>query len=105
MILTNEIQILGARLSIYEKEGNEYFLASEVGEVVGYSKSNISKMVSKIDDDEKTRELVEVKKSVLKNGNSSNGSKQYRWFLNKDGLYELLFLGKNEKSVEFKKRS
>jgi len=32
---------------------------------------------------------------------SEVGNKQYRWFLSKDGLYELLFLGKNDKCKKF----
>ena len=105
-----KVELLGKEFQLYEKDGEKYFSASEVGELVGYSKSNVSKLVSQVEDDEKTKVCVSVK-SIPKNGNptskdgnSNNGAKQYRWFLTKDGLYELLFLGKNEKCKEFKKQ-
>lgn len=97
-----KVEILGNVLKLYTKNGERYFSASEVGGMLKYSKSNISKLVAQVEDDEKIKCSVKVS---FQNRNSANGVRktQEKWFLTKDGLYELLFLGKNEKCKEFKK--
>lgn len=107
MRILSTIEILGNELILYTENEMDYFSASEVGEMIGYSKANTSKMVAKIDEDEKIKCCIDKKSLGFKNGNVSYSHNDPRnreqWFLNKDGLYELLFLGKNEKSVKFKK--
>lgn len=91
-------KILGNDFGVFYLDGIMYFSASEVGEMIGYSKSNISKMVSKVDDDEKTQFVAETK------GKHVNSRNRPQWFLTKDGLFEMLFQSRKEMAKEFKKQ-
>lgn len=92
-----KVEILNRKLSLYIKDNQEYFSAIEVGEILEYSKANISKMVSKVDEDEKTKICVHT------NSTNSKARNQEQWFLTKDGLYELLFQSRKPIAKEFKK--
>ena len=101
-----KVKILGEELQLYEKEREKYFLASEIGKMLSYSQANISKLVAQVEEDEKLKDWIECDKVFSttlnaiqdRNTTSKAGKRQYKWFLTKDGLFELLFLGKNEKS-------
>lgn len=91
-----KVKILGKELQIFEENKEKYFSASEVGEMLEYSLANISKMVVKIDDEEKKQFCVHTKSTSTKARN------QNQWFLTKDGLFELLFQSRKPIAKEFK---
>ena len=70
------------------------FLAKEVANWIDYSESNVSKMLSNIDDDEKTT------RTIITSG--SNYQTQ-AWFLTEDGLYEVLMQSRKPIAKQFKK--
>jgi len=92
-----KVKILGTELQVYSKDGERYFSASEVGEMLEYSIANISKMVNKVDEDEKKQFCVHT------NSTNTKARNQNQWFLTKDGLYELLFQSRKPIAKEFKK--
>ena len=98
MKFIDKVTILNKEISLYESNGEKYFSASEVGEILEYSKANISKMVKNVDEDEKKQFCVHT------NSTSTKARNQNQWFLTKDGLYELLFQSRKDVAKEFKKQ-
>lgn len=92
-----KVEILGNELQLYADDEERYFSAKEVGEILEYSLANISKMVSKVDENEKKQICVHT------NSTSTKARNQYQWFLTKDGLHELLFQSRKPIAKEFKK--
>lgn len=92
-----KVKILGNNLQIYTNEKEKYFSAKEVGKMLDYSIANISKMVSKVDEEEKQRFCVHTKSTSAKARN------QKQWFVTKDGLHELLFQSRKDIAKKFKK--
>ncbi|MEY8321491.1 BRO family protein [Lachnospiraceae bacterium 46-61] len=70
------------------------FLAKEVASWIDYSESNVSKMLSNIDDYEKTT------RTIITSG--SNYQTQ-AWFLTEHGLYEVLMQSRKPIAKQFKK--
>lgn len=86
MNVIDKINIAGIDLNVYKGSDNmKYFLAGEIGEMLGYSKSNVSKMVSKIDSNKKIKELIISAKKT----NCKARMTQCRWFLTEEGMAEL----------------
>lgn len=78
--IIKEQEVLGKEFKIYGTIEEPLFLAKDVAEWIDYSVSNVSKMLDKVDDDEKTTRTI-----------STNGNyKTEAWFLTEDGLYEVL---------------
>lgn len=87
-------EVLGREFQIYGTAENPLFLATDVAELIEHS--NVSAMISSIDDDEK-----EYRKQSLENYSAGNPNK---WFLTKNGLYEVLMLSRKPIAKEFKKK-
>lgn len=88
-ILNNQ-EVLGKQFAVYGDIDNPLFLAKDVANMIGHS--NVSKMLSNVDDDEK----------VLTNSYTLGGS-QEMWFLTEYGLYEVLMQSRKPIAKEFKK--
>ena len=84
-------EILGKQLTMYGDFEDPLFLAKEVAE---WTESNVSKMLSNIDDNEKTT------RTIITSG--SNYQTQ-AWFLTEDGLYEVLMQSRKPIAKQFKK--
>lgn len=82
--------ILGKEFEIYGDFENPLFLAKDVAEIIEHS--DTSKMVSKIDEDEKTVRTMFV-----------SGQNRDCLFLTENGLYEVLMLSRKPVSKQFKK--
>ena len=87
-------EILGKQLTMYGDFEEPLFLAKEVANWIDYSESNVSKMLSNIDDNEKTT------RTIITSG--SNYQTQ-AWFLTEDGLYEVLMQSRKPIAKQFKK--
>ena len=86
--------ILDKTFNIYGDVDNPLFLAKDVAEWIDYSVSNVSKMLDKVDNDEKTT------RTIITNGNY----KTEAWFLTEDGLYEVLMQSRKPIAKQFKKK-
>lgn len=90
----NKQEILGKKFKMYGTIEEPLFLAKDVAEWIDYSVSNVSKMLDKVDDDEKTTHTI-----------STNGNyKTEAWFLTEDGLYEVLMQSRKPVAKQFKKK-
>lgn len=87
--IKNEM-ILGKEFCIYGDKDNPLFLAKDVAEMIEHS--NVSKMLSNIDEDEK--QLIQI--GTLTNSYSA-------WFLTEYGLYEVLMQSRKPIAKQFKK--
>lgn len=98
MIMNNRLEIieqrevLGKDFKIYGDYENPLFLAKDVAEWIEHS--NVSKMVSQLESDEKT---------TLTIGYSGNKTTN-QIFLTEDGLYEVLMQSRKPIAKEFKKQ-
>ena len=90
----NEQVVLEKVFRVYGDLENPLFLAKDVAEWIDYSVSNVSKMLDKVDDDEKTT------RTIITNGNY----KTEAWFLTEDGLYEVLMQSRKPIAKQFKKK-
>lgn len=90
LMIFDERKVLGKDFKIYGTKDNPLFLAKDVAVWIGHS--NVSKMVSTIDEEEK-----EIHKlSTLTNGYTAI-------FLTEDGLYEVLMQSRKPIAKQFKK--
>ena len=87
-------EILGKQLTMYGNFEEPLFLAKEVANWIDYSESNVSKMLSNIDDDEKTTRTIIM---------SGSNYQTQAWFLTEDGLYEVLMQSRKPIAKQFKK--
>ncbi len=81
-------EVLNKDFKIYGDLDNPLFLAKDVAEWIEYDVSNVSKMVKKVDEDEKV---------VTRTNNTS------ATFLTEDGLYEVLMQSRKPIAKKFKK--
>lgn len=93
--IINEQVVLGKDFKVYGDFENPLFLAKDVAEWIGYSKTsqgyyNTSKMLMTIDEDEK-----------ITITNSNSGGKKI--YLTEDGLYEVLMQSRKPIAKQFKK--
>ena len=79
-----KVELLGKEFQLYEQDGQSYFSAKIVGEILGYSTSNISKMVKNIDENEKTQICVSSQTT------STKARSQEQWFLTKKGFITVI---------------
>lgn len=95
--MKNEIQvldnreILGKKVMTYGDIENPLFLARDVAGWIDHT--DLSRMVSLVDEDEKLKRTLYVA-----------GQKREMWFLTEDGLYEVLMQSRKPIAKEFKKK-
>lgn len=94
----NELKIIDER-KVMEKDFKIYgtveeplFLAKDVANWIEYSESNVSKLVSLVDENEKVRSII-----------TTLGGSQEAWFLTEDGLYEVLMQSRKPIAKAFKR--
>ena len=85
-------KVLGKDFKIYGTKENPLFLAKDVANWIEYDSTQIKKMISKVDEEEKVRNNV-----------TTPGGIQNTWFLTEDGLYEVLMQSRKPIAKEFKK--
>lgn len=88
-IVTTQL-IMGREFTVYGTTDEPLFLAKDIATCIEHT--NVSMMLSKIEDDEK--ELVQL--GTLNNAYSA-------WFLTEDGLYEVLMQSRKPVAKSFKK--
>lgn len=86
--IINEQEVLGKNFKIYGNVNNPLFMAKDVAEWIDYGISNVSKMVKKVDDDEKFYARINNTSAI---------------FLTEDGLYEVLMQSRKPIAKQFKK--
>ena len=86
----DEREVLGIHFRVYGDIENPLFLAKDVAEWIEHS--NPRMMLQKIDEDEK-----------VVNNVYTLGGNQEAWFLNEDGLYEVLMQSRKPIAKQFKK--
>lgn len=85
-------EVLNRDFKIYGDLDNPLFLAKDVAEWIGYDKTQLSKMLKNVDDEDKVRNNV-----------TTLGGVQKTWFLTEDGLYEVLMQSRKPIAKKFKK--
>lgn len=86
-------EILGKNFEFYGTIEEPLFLAKDVAEWIEYDKSSVSKMLAKVDTDEKVRNTI-----------PTPGGNQETWFLTEDGFYEVMMQSRKPKAKEFKRQ-
>ena len=92
--IINEQVVLGKEFRMYGDIENPLFLAKDVAEWIEHS--NITKMLSSVDEDEKVKIRPNQKLGLLTSNNEYN-------FLTEDGLYEVLMQSRKPIAKQFKK--
>ena len=87
-------EVLGKHFRVYGDIENPLFLAKDVAEWIEHS--NITKMLSSVDEDEKVKIRPNQKLGLLTSNNEYN-------FLTEDGLYEVLMQSRKPIAKQFKK--
>lgn len=87
-----EKAVIGKNFKIYGTYDNPLFLAKDIATWIGYSISNVSKLVNVVDEEEKVRNII-----------TTLGGDQETWFLTEDGLYEVLMQSRKPIAKVFKK--
>ena len=90
----DEREVLGKHFRVYGDIKNPLFLAKDVAEWIEHS--NITKMLSSVDEDEKVKIRPNQKLGLLTSNNEYN-------FLTEDGLYEVLMQSRKSIAKQFKK--
>lgn len=83
-------ELLGKSFSVYGTSEQPLFLAKQIAEIIKVS--NVSDLVSRIENDEKVLGLTDTL-----------GGNQQSWFLTEDGLYEILMQSRKPIAKQFKK--
>ncbi len=89
-IVLKQAELCGRQFAVYGTPENPLFKAQDVASIIGHS--NISVMLSLVDNDEKG-----VKQLLTPGGN------QQVWMLTEDGLYEILMQSRKPIAKQFKK--
>lgn len=87
-----EKAVIGKNFKIHGTYDNPLFLAKDIATWIGYSISNVSKLVNVVDEEEKVRNII-----------TTLGGDQETWFLTEDGLYEVLMQSRKPIAKVFKK--
>lgn len=95
--IIEEREVLNKTFKIYGDFENPLFLARDVAEWIGHS--NVTKMLSSIDEDEKV--IIKIPTNNLLEGLQSNT--EYT-FLTENGLYEVLMLSRKPIAKEWKNK-
>ena len=86
----DERVVLGKHFRVYGDIENPLFLAKDVAEWIEHSDRN--KMLKTVDEDEKVKNII-----------PTLGGNQEAWFLNEDGVYEVLMQSRKPIAKQFKK--
>ena len=97
-VIDSEV-ICNQQVNVYGTREKPLFLAKDVAKWLGHS--NPSKMISKIDDDEKMV-IYDISDSYIPSESDSYKANNYL-FLTEFGVYEVLMLSRLPKAKEFKK--
>ena len=92
--IIDEREVLGKHFRVYGDIENPLFLAKDVAEWIEHS--NITKMLSSVDEDEKVKIRPNQKLGLLTSNNEYN-------FVTEDGLYEVLMQSRKPIAKQFKK--
>ena len=90
----DEREVLGKHFRVYGDIENPLFLAKDVAKWIEHS--NITRMLSSVDEDEKVKIRPNQKLGLLTSNNEYN-------FLTEDGLYEVLMQSRKPIAKQFKK--
>lgn len=90
--IIDERKVLEKDFKIYGTVEEPLFLAKDVANWIEYSESNVSKLVSLVDENEKVRSII-----------TTLGGSQEAWFLTEDGLYEVLMQSRKPIAKAFKR--
>ena len=85
-----ETELCGQQFAVYGTPQEPLFRAADVAKWINHS--DVSKMIQKVDDDEKGTNIVRTP-----------GGNQEVWFLTEDGLYEVLMQSRKPIAKQFKK--
>lgn len=91
--LIEEREVFEKKFRIYGDFENPLFLARDVAEWIEYDLTSINKMLNKVDENEKVRNII-----------PTLGGNQEMWLLTEDGLYEVLMLSRKPVAKEWKKK-
>lgn len=96
--IIDQREIFGKQFKMYGDLDNPIFLAKDVAEWIDYAKTgngayNVSAMLATVDEGEKL-----VSKILI------SGQMREMWFLNEDGLYEVLMQSRKPIAKKFKKK-
>ena len=78
--------ILGMQFDIYHDVNDPWFMASQIAEAVEYSSKNVDRMLRLVRSCDKER----VDMSNYPTRRRVNRGTPYKWFVNEDGLYDIL---------------
>lgn len=90
--IIDERKVLEKDFKIYGTVEEPLFLAKDVANWIEYSESNVSKLVSLVDENERVRNII-----------TTLGGNQEAWFLTEDGLYEVLMQSRKPIAKAFKR--
>lgn len=90
--IIDERKVLEKDFKIYGTVEEPLFLAKDVANWIEYSESNVSKLVSLVDENEKVRSII-----------TTLGGSQEAWLLTEDGLYEVLMQSRKPIAKAFKR--
>ncbi|MDM5432352.1 BRO family protein [Bacillus hominis] len=91
----HEQAVLGQTFKVYGTKEEPLFLAQDVKQWIGHT--NITKMLSSIDEDEKIK--IPLNKKLM----GLQANTEY-WFLTEEGIYELLMLSRKPIAKQWKKQ-
>lgn len=86
-------EVLGKDFTVYGSVEEPLFLAKDVAQWIDYDVSSVNKMLSNVDEDEKTT------RKIIPNGSNYQTE---AWFLTENGLYEVLMLSRKPIAKQFK---
>lgn len=96
--ILDQREILGKQFTMYGDLDNPIFIAKDVAEWIDYAKTgngayDVSRMLATVDESEKLIRTIFV-----------SGQNRDCWFLNEDGLYEVLMQSRKPIAKKFKKK-
>jgi len=94
LTLLGKIDILGKEFTMYGNIKTPMFLATEIADIIGHSKSDM--MIKSIDEDEK----IKVNNVYVDGRTGGNGT----WMVTEQGLYEICMLSRKPIAKEMKKK-
>lgn len=98
LTVIQETVILGKKIKMYGTIENPLFIAKDVAGWIEHS--NVSMMLKKIDEDEKSKQLCDLSNVYT---TSKSRDTQESWFLTEDGLYECCMQSRKPIAKQMKK--
>lgn len=94
-----ELLMSGNKLHVFGTKEEPLFLAVEVAKMIDYSNGNTYHMLDNLDSEDK--QLINV--STHNNSTSARGNGCDKWFINENGLYEVLMRSTKPLAKVFKR--